>query len=346
MGRHDRVLHFSACKNRYNHEFHTALHTRSVSSIILVGILLSSPHVAAGQESSRADRAAGVIEHEGREFAAYVDAKTGTPSWIIDVDSLDFGLGETILLTTEAQVADASRAFLDAYADAFGIHPQHLLLERVATDSNLWFIGYSQVHDGIPVANAEVGLTVTRDGSLVAAGVKAFPDVEVDIRARVPVQAAVQAARAHGNLSSAKLGGTPDLIILPVELNDRYTYRLAWRVRLDEISADRSGSKIYFIDAHDEHVIADYDNVLDHSLGYDQDDSVSDDRTIRQGGYLSVGPAIVSSESREYEEVKVEASGSNSVWGYVKLNFYESPDDYTDPLDRYVDQPFPAPKSR
>ena len=44
-----------------------------------------------------------LLEHDGKRFAAYVNAINGTPTGIIDTDSLDFTLGSSMNLTTKSE---------------------------------------------------------------------------------------------------------------------------------------------------------------------------------------------------------------------------------------------------
>ena len=104
-----------------------------------------------------------MLEHDGKRFAAYVDEKTGTPTWIIDVEALDSNLGVKPSLGSEMPVAAAARAFLAVHADVFGLYPGRLAPPRITTNGRLWFVSYQQAHRGLPVLNAEVGLTVTRN---------------------------------------------------------------------------------------------------------------------------------------------------------------------------------------
>lgn len=188
-------------------------------------ILVSMSPPAQAQTTSRPNnghtRAPRALQHNDLRFNAYVNEKTGTPSWILDVDLLDFTLGKERVLSSAESVGEATQAFLAAYADAFGIHPDDLVLNRISSSDDLWFVSYRQVYGGIPVLGAEVGVTVSRDGRLVAAGVEAFPDLKVAVTPRLGSSAATEAARRHAARSSAEAVGTQELVIVPEEGNGR-----------------------------------------------------------------------------------------------------------------------------
>ena len=60
------------------------------------------------------------MEHDGKRFAAYINEFNGTPTWIIDTDSLDFTLGSSMNLTNESKVETKADAFVDAHKGVFG----------------------------------------------------------------------------------------------------------------------------------------------------------------------------------------------------------------------------------
>src|SRR5690606_14854582 len=246
-------------------------------------------------------------------------------------------------LTNRSQVVDASRAFLAAYADVFGISPKSLLLERADTGGQLWFIGYRQVHNGVPIVGAEIGLTITREGRLVAAGARTFPEVEVEISPAVSAESAAQVARSRMGLSNADQPVPAELVVVPVDSGDRYEYSLAWRVRMDQFTSERAESKTYLIDAIDQSVIAEYDNVLDHAHVHAQSWHAPFVFAASGDPFGRLRPIATHALENTPAETHL-SSGSNSLWGYVKLNYYETPDDYTYPLNRHTDQPFAGAK--
>lgn len=317
------------------------------------GRLHPREHVAPAQAQTTSrpnnghTRAPRALQHNDLRFNAYVNEKTGTPSWILDVDLLDFTLGKERVLSSAESVGEATQAFLAAYADAFGIHPDDLVLNRISSSDDLWFVSYRQVYGGIPVLGAEVGVTVSRDGRLVAAGVEAFPDLKVAVTPRLGSSAATEAARRHAARSSAEAVGTQELVIVPEEMEDRYAYKLAWQIRLDDLKGEEPFSETYLVDALSGDVIATYDNILEHEayghLAPPFIANVSQEKTSEFSPAtleaLSTSPAVFT----EAPPMTTSAL-SNSIWGNVKLNYYETPSNYTNPLIRHTDQPFAGAK--
>jgi hypothetical protein len=168
--------------------------------LLLAGFLfLAMPPTLQAQDLST--RVLTTLQHDGEPIEAYVDQRSGMATWIRSVDALDFTPGGPRSFTTEAGVVAAADAFLAAHAGLLGISPDRIVLERVESRRNLWFLGYGQRHQGVPVVNAEVGVTITRDGRLVAAGARAFPDVAVGT---TPVLGAGGRCRRHSSTSGLR----------------------------------------------------------------------------------------------------------------------------------------------
>src|SRR5690554_351880 len=74
-------------------------------ALFAVVIVLALPTATIAQETGIATRVIDVFEHNGTEFSAYVDEKTGAPVWIVDLDSLDFILGEPQVLPTDPRLS-------------------------------------------------------------------------------------------------------------------------------------------------------------------------------------------------------------------------------------------------
>ncbi len=304
--------------------------------------LLCVPGALKAQNASQPARTLHNLEHNGRQFSAYVDEKTGTPSWILDVDSLDFNLGFEQTLNSEAEVTTAAWKFLTAYEDVFGINAKQLVLERLSTNGELWFIGFGQRYRGLPVINAEVGFTVTHSGRLVAAGVQAFPDLALNVTPQLTATVAVQVARNQNGLSDTATHGNPLLLIVPEELEDRYGFKLAWQVRLDDLDRDVPVGRTLLVDAHTGSIIADYNDIMQGSSRDSQLPPFSAHRALFPGRDASAltSDALTLGEQQNQAFEAAPSEADNTVWGYVKLNYYETPHDFTTPLIRHTDQPF------
>lgn len=125
-------------RNQYHEMYDVKLRVNFLKTcrlilLLVIPLLLLPPEAFGQQEDPRIE--VRTLEHDGTSFRAYVDAKTGTPYWILDVDSLDFNIGQ--MLASKETAEDAARDFLAEYANTFGISPSRLTAERVTTDGDL-----------------------------------------------------------------------------------------------------------------------------------------------------------------------------------------------------------------
>ena len=332
---------------------------------VCTALFMLAPSEALGQ-SAKSTRAPHILQHDGKRFAAYVDEKSGTATWIIDTDSLDFSPGNTQSFFSKESVSAAADAFLDAHAGVFGIDTKQLSEPRVETNGTFWFVSYTQVYEGLRVLGAQVGVTITYSGRIVGAGARAFPKLDVQVGAQISRAAAIAFARGQTTIPQTEAVVKQNLVIVPEELTERYVFRLAWEVILENRDHDLPFSKTFLVDAHTGAIIAEHSNILESS-------SHGQGRVRLAGGYDLVGaePAHASSSSSvaaavipyalphvdipeenifgtappKPERREPAPSGTSTLSGTVTLNYYESPADYNnDPVVRHENQPFPYAK--
>ena len=315
-----------------------------------------------------------LLEHGGKQFAAYVNEITGVPSWIIDPDSLDFTLGASLYLSSEASVRTAADAFVEAHKNVFGLDPKQLGAPRITGDSQWWFVSYPQLHGGYRVLGAEIGLTVTRGGALIAAGATGFPKLEVDASPSLGSSAAIAAARGNTIAPNLQADVKDELVIVPEEVGDTYAFHLAWEVILYNYENDPPFSKTFIVDAHTGKILHEYSNILTHggslyesAQGLEMEVSQSGTGGNREstGDFLrqvSAGPVPLALALPDTSfDVLAEADGQpqaslasctaasgtgHSISGLITLNYYASPNATNIPIVRHVGQPFPYAKFR
>jgi len=307
---------------------------------------------------AQSTRAPHILKHDDKLFVAYVNEKSGTATWIVDTDSLDFNLGTPRSYLSEVSVITASNAFLDAHKDVFGISRKKLKGPRVETDGTFWFISYTQEsEDDKPVIGSELGITITYEGRIVAAGARAFPDLEDgdwpgdNIRSGAP--------RRRPRLPRPGVVVHERLVIVPEEQADRYTFREAWEVGLKNRETDPVFRKTYLIDAQTDAVIAEYDNIVNsfshgplHMRLVSEEDSGRSDEpseTVAVPYALPLARTMPTNlfATAPSEPIRQElaSSGPGSLSGTVRLNYYESPDDYNKgKFVRHYGKPFPYAK--
>ena len=274
-----------------------------------------------------------LLEHGGKRFAAYVNEINGTPTWIIDTDSLDFTLGSSISLTTESEVETKADAFVNAHKGVFGLDTKQLGEPWILTNGGIWFVRYPQLYDNHRVWMAELVVSVLYDGTLVAVSASVFPKVNVNTTRSLSSSAALQAAFGAAGLQDLKGRVKTELLIVPVELEESYTYGLAWEVVVYDYDRDPPFSKTFLIDAHSGKVMEEYGG------GAGVTDTAADAPVLTPAGHTVPAPFAKAFEPRRFAFMKNAAvsmtdacsskptSGAHGIEGTITLNTSATPDD-------------------
>ncbi len=316
-----------------------------IAAIGLVAFLLAPSDVLA-----QSIRAPHVLEHGGKRFVAYVNEKSGTATWIVDTDSLDFNLGTPRSYLSKESVITAANAFVDAHKNVFGIDRNKLVGPEVETDNMFWFISYTQVHDEKHVIGSELGITITYSGKIVAAGARAFPNISFPFGGHIRSGGARRALPRPGVVVRERY------VIVPEEQADRYTFREVWEVVLKNRDHEPLFHTTYLIDNHTNAVIAEHDNIMissSHGPAQVGEQSSNHASSASQAAsYLPAVPYALSPSvtnlfgGKPPEQMPREhvSSGSGSLSGMVTLNYYESPDSIHHAFVRHYNKPFPHAK--
>ena len=314
----------------------------------LVLLLGASPALA--QQTTQYPK---LLEHGGKRLAAYVNEITGTPTWIIDVDSLDFTLGSPQYLSSEAVVRTAADAFVDSAKDLFGIDPKQLEGPVISTNGTLWFISYQQVHDNLRVLGAQHGLTVARDGRLLTAGSRAYPKVQVNTTPALSSTEAMRVATGYALIPDPDVSAKDELVILPVEEEERYAFRLGWEITISNYHLKPAVSKTFLIDAHTGAILAEYTNIANHKEHHSvpltgenlfvaappRTDGITQLPCVLPSGSIKSLAPLHSKITRRNESTNT----MHELSGKVTLNYYLSPGENSDQLSR-ESGPFPGAK--
>ena len=269
-----------------------------------------------------------LLEHDGKRFAAYLNEINGTPTWIIDTDSLDFTLGSSLSLTSESEVETKADAFLDAHKDVFGVNPENLVGPTIIRSGDVWLISYQQVFSELNVLGAQLGLTVTRQGRLLAAGARLFPKVNVNTKPGLSAEAAMRAATGYASIPDANVSAKNELGILAVEEDGAYVYGLAWEITVSNHNLPPPRSKTFLVDAHSGKILQEYDNVS-HGGHLALAES---DRANKSGG--SADPAAMDEWAAAQSTCAAISGSTHGIEGHISLNYYQSPPVSTLALNR------------
>ena len=193
-----------------------------------------------------------------------VNTKTGVPHRItgLNIDLRRYGQ------LTGVNIPAISEAFLREYAVIFRVDPGSLVIEKNERVKERWLVNYVQEYNGIPVYGSSVGFTVNANGRIPVVGIQYYPHIDVNttpsLSAPEAVEIAVTDFAARGLSDSIVIDSSPELVVLPVEKNDKYEYVLTYRLELDTYEGGYSES--YFIDATNGSIEKKYSNVLRGTL--------------------------------------------------------------------------------
>ncbi|QXD15531.1 T9SS type A sorting domain-containing protein [Rhodocaloribacter litoris] len=325
------------------------LHRLVLSLWLLYPATAIHAQIPSTQEDS-VNKVARYLVFNDKEIAARVDEATGTPSWVISLDSIDFNLGVPEVLITPEAVVRKTRAFLQAHQTLLKVDPDRLSEPTISTDGRFWFITYSQEYKGLPVIGSQIGLTITREGRLFALGVQAYPDLALNTTPSLGASSAAQLARNHAGLDRDGELNKQQLVILAGPAQGRYEYKLAWKLVLEDFTRATPVSKSFLVDAHQGTVLRERDNFLHvepsfntHSPTVSMVSSVPDDSPLDSDKHtLLVPPFALPLKTGILENGDGRSSGS--VAGTVTLNYYDTPDDIYTPLIRRYNRPFKGAK--
>ena len=291
------------------------------------------------------------VEHGGKRIAAYVNEINGTPTWIIDTDSLDFTFGSSMNLTTESEVETKADAFVDAHKGVFGLDTRQLGEPWILTNGRIWFVRYPQIYKNYRVWMAELVVSVLYDGTLVAVSASLFPQVEVNTTPSLSSSAALQVAFGAAGVQDLKGRVKTELVIVPVELEASYTFGLAWEVSVYDYDRDPPFSKTFLIDAHSGKVLEEYG----HGAGVME--TAADSPAFTSAGRTVPAPFAKAFEPRRFPFMENAAvsmtdacsstptSGAHGIEGTITLNTSATPNDYRNgDFDVSHGVPFPYAK--
>ena len=279
-----------------------------------------------------------LLEHDGKRFAAYINEINGTPTWIINTDSLDFTLGSSLNLTSESEVETKADAFLDAHKDVFGVNPEILEGPTIIRSGEVWLISYQQVFNKLNVLGAQLGLTVTRQGRLLAAGARLFPKVNVNTKPGLSAEAAMRAATGYASIPDADVSAKNELVILAVEEDGAYVYGLVWEITVSNHNLNPPQSKTFLVDAHSGKILQEYDNG-----GHGGHPALAEpDQANKSGG--DADPAAKDERAAAQSTCAAISGSTHGIEGHISLNYYQSPADSTLALNRVTGAAFPYAK--
>ncbi|MFH1679888.1 MAG: FlgD immunoglobulin-like domain containing protein, partial [Candidatus Eisenbacteria bacterium] len=127
-----------------------------------------------------------------------------------------------------------ARSFLGEHADLFRANPDRFGEPSAVYAMNRWAVLFPEVYRGVPVLGGRAHALFTREGRIYAAGSDFHPDLAVSVIPSIARDEAVALAGFDLGYVEGRDGAREaSLWIYPVRGEDRFDYRLSWRVRTE-----------------------------------------------------------------------------------------------------------------
>lgn len=156
---------------------------------------------------------------------------------------------------TATNVDAASRQFLQDHADVLHVDTDHIRQTKAFRKRNVWYVGYQQVYQGIPVIHSEIELRLAPDARVMMFGSDYHPAITVDTTPHLSVPEAEIAARAGLAFDPQTdfVTESGHLWILPVKQAAGMQYHLVYEVQM--MTQQPLGNWVTFVDAHSGEII-------------------------------------------------------------------------------------------
>jgi len=186
-----------------------------------------------------------LVQSTGRNWSVRWNHATNTPHLVTARPCV---LGDGRKLTT-ANIEHICRDFIYDNADFLGAGSAELQLAGAVRAGGRWFVGFRQLHKGVPVLGGRLRMSFTPDDRLVTFGSDLYPAVAVDTEPNLDPARALSVALADCEHVTGRDRATdPELVVLPLRRPQGFAYHLCWRLYLPEPEVHKKWQ--YLIDAH------------------------------------------------------------------------------------------------
>jgi Zn-dependent metalloprotease len=227
-----------------------------IADSLLIALSFLSPVL--GQEYIRvADR-----DKRGNDVVVYRDAVTGVAKRAWHQQRLVLSAFDSSLATpegsfigmravNEARIERIIPKVLRYYDRVLKIDPAEFVKRQIETDGDKWYVTFKQVHKGVPVYRAEVGLTIDEFGQIISIGANSIPNVTVSTTPSISEAEAISVALREMTTfadDSLSIRSKPELVIYPKRSATEVKSYLAYQV--DAMNHTHHTGERIFVDAH------------------------------------------------------------------------------------------------
>ncbi len=197
------------------------------------------------------------LDSEGNVIKMKVNNKTGSPHRIYGLKINLKKYGDL----NDANMEKIGKEFLKEYRKMLKIKPSDFKLQKSNFYDKFWHVRFQQTYKDVNIHLAEVIFTVHENGNVVILGSNAHNNISMNVKPNISPEEALEIAKTHfialTQIDTVVIGKNPELLILPIEGEYEYTYRLCYNMQLGSIIDSRE----YYIDAHNGEIVIEGSNV-------------------------------------------------------------------------------------
>ena len=198
---------------------------------------------------------------DGQSYKMKINKKTGAIHRIYGLKNF----AEPNTNINEQNIRELNARFLNKNCALFKISPGDLKLLKAQRKQNKWLISYRQLYKNVPVHRSYFDYTLNEKGDILLFGSDIYPNISINVNANLSDTEALEVAikRFHdlSGCENQKVIKKPELKILPVDKDGKYSYFLVYHIELEMIDSTHVSSQAYFIDAHNGQIISECSNI-------------------------------------------------------------------------------------
>jgi hypothetical protein len=211
-----------------------------------------------------------VVQARFKNTNIVMDQKSGIPSRITNLSYRPKLPARIAIPIRDKDVALVSKAFLDENVKALRVNPANLKLISKTTRNGKWYVKYQQLHQGVPILNATVGMVGTEQGNVTNYTASYLPGIRINVKEKISKKKAISIARGtyEKNLMSELKVRKIEKSIMAFEKDSAQKYYLIWRIDMVTQSNRAENDKIFFIDAQNGEILKQYPSRFPGSRAY------------------------------------------------------------------------------
>lgn len=131
---------------------------------------------------------------------------------------------------SDENISNAAIDFITQMKTDFNIEPANLRFISFRKFNNLYYVTFRQIYQNIEVLKSEVELRITKQGKVMAYGIKYFNDISINTIPKLNYNDAVSKALNQSNSTKNDdvLQGNSTLFVLPQKIEGKNQYRLVY----------------------------------------------------------------------------------------------------------------------